>query len=82
MINHPGVILMPDTSTGQQEQRDADAELPDRPRVKDVAKWLGVHQMSVYRWIHNGDIPCKRVGKRTYIFEKAALLEWAKPQMV
>lgn len=68
----------------QQEQQIVpitDAQLPDRPRVKDVAKWLGVHQMSVYRWIQKGDIPCKRVGKRTYIFEKAVLLEWAKPQV-
>jgi excisionase family DNA binding protein len=75
MIDHLHGIHTPDPP-------GADALLPDRPRVKDVARWLGVHVNSVYGWIRKGEIPCKRVGKRTYIFEKAALLEWAKPEGV
>lgn len=81
MITTAGVVPMPNKIEQQREQPITDAELPDRPRVKQVAEWLGVNKASVYRWIQRGEIPCKRVGKRTYIFEKAALLEWAKPQM-
>lgn len=75
MIDHLGGVV-----TRQADRRITDAELPDRPRVKHVAAWLGVHINTIYGLIHKGEIPCKCVGKRTYIFEKAALLEWAKPE--
>lgn len=63
------------------EKPITDADLPDRPRVKDVARWLGLNPHTIYRLIHSGGIPCKVVGKRTYIFEKATLLEWARPEV-
>lgn len=68
------------TTDVQPAKQSTDAELPDRPRVKDVARWLGLHQNTIYLWIHRGQIPCKVMGKRTYIFDKALLLEWAKPE--
>lgn len=62
------------------KEGEADAELPDRPRVKDVARWLGRHPNTIYNLIRKGEIPCKVVGKRIFVFDKAALLEWAKPE--
>lgn len=56
-----------------------DAELPDRPTVREVADWLNKSINTIYLWARKGLIPCKRVG-RSYIFDKAALLEWVKPE--
>jgi len=56
-----------------------DADLPDRPKVKEVARWLGVHTNTIYKQAREGEIPCKRLG-RLYIFDKAALLKWARPE--
>lgn len=88
-----GPVAEPDRrrEAGEEDARDkrlmndlgiteigAGAELPDQLRVKDVARWLGLHQNTIYGLIHKGEIPCKRIGKRTYIFNKATLLEWEK----
>lgn len=56
-----------------------DAELPDRPTVRQVAAWLGKSSNTIYLWAREGEIPVKRVG-RSYLFDKAALLEWARPE--
>lgn len=56
-----------------------DADLPDRPTVREVADWLNKSINTIYLWARKGLIPCKRVG-RSYIFDKAALLKWARPE--
>lgn len=58
-----------------------DAELPDTPTPQQVAQWLQKRLCTVYSWCRAGAIPCKRVQK-SYIFDKAALLEWRKPTEV
>jgi excisionase family DNA binding protein len=55
----------------------SDAELPDRPTVGEIARWLRKHPNAIYNWARKGLIPGRKVG-RSYIFDKAALLEWAK----
>jgi excisionase family DNA binding protein len=60
-----------------QAEPGADAELPDRPKAQEIAAWLRVHVQTVYNWAHAGEIPCVRRG-RTFIFDKAALVEWAR----
>lgn len=67
------------TRERQADRQITDADLPDRPRVKHVAAWLGVHANTIYGLIRKGEIPCKIVGKRTYTFEKDALLRWHRP---
>src|SRR5215470_17819661 len=56
-----------------------DAELPDRPTPMEVARWLRRSRGTIYNWVRDGLIPCKRVGN-AYIFEKAALLKWASSE--
>lgn len=63
----------------QAGQPITDAGLPDRPTVRQVAAWLGKSANTIYLWAREGLIPCKRVG-RSYIFDKAALLKWARPE--
>lgn len=45
--------------------------------VDNVAEELGVHEKTVRRWIHNGSLTAKRVGKgfRIHRFAVAALLD-------
>jgi excisionase family DNA binding protein len=63
----------------QAKQQITDAELPDRPTVAEVARWLRKSISTIYLWCREGLIPCVRVG-RSYIFDKVALIEWAKPK--
>lgn len=56
-----------------------DDDLPDRPNVREVARWLRKSPNTVYFWARKRMIPCRRVG-RSYLFDKAALLEWARPK--
>lgn len=63
----------------QGDKQITDAELPDRPTVRQVAAWIGKSINTIYLWAGNGEIPCRRVG-RSYIFDKAALLKWARPE--
>jgi excisionase family DNA binding protein len=67
----------------QQQQADClpdapitDEELPDRPTPMEVARWLRKSRHTIYNWVRDGILPCKRVGK-SYIFKKADLLKWA-----
>ncbi len=55
-----------------------DNQLPDRPTVQEVARWLRKSPNTIYLWRRQGLIPHKVVG-RSKIFDKAALIEWAKP---
>jgi Helix-turn-helix domain len=56
-----------------------DNQLPDRPTVQEVARWLRKSPNTIYLWCRQGLIPHKVVG-RSKIFDKAALIEWAKPK--
>ena len=43
---------------------------PDRPQrtqimtTKEIAKYLGVHEMTVYRWLKKGVLPGFKIGGR------------------
>ena len=65
----------------QQQAREqfTDETLPDRPKIREIAIWLRVSLRTVYGWARAGKIPCRKLG-RTYIFDKAALLKWARPE--
>lgn len=81
MLDDRNGILTPDP---QRQQRQAgkqitDAELPDRPTIKQVAAWIGKSPNTVYLWARKGEIPRLKVG-RSYIFDKGALLKWARPE--
>jgi len=56
-----------------------DRKLPDRPTVAEIAQWLRRSRNTIYKLVRDGAIPCKKVG-RIYIFDKRALLEWARPE--
>ena len=72
------LTIMNQPATIQQRPPITDAALPDRPTVKEVARWLRKSPNCIYMWASCGKIPCVQVG-RSYIFDKAALLEWARP---
>jgi excisionase family DNA binding protein len=46
------------------------AEVPVRPErtqimtTKEIAKYLGVHEMTVYRWLKKGVLPGFKIGGR------------------
>jgi excisionase family DNA binding protein len=63
----------------QAEQQITDETLPDRPKVAEIAAWLRLSANTIYGWAREGKIPCVKRG-RTYIFDKAALLKWARPE--
>ena len=45
--------------------------------IKEVAEFLGVSKIAIYKWAKKGFIPCLRVG-RQYRFIKEEIIEWAK----
>lgn len=63
----------------QASKQLTDETLPDRPKIKEIAAWLRVSLRTVYGWAREGKIPCRKIG-RTYIFDKAALLKWARSE--
>jgi excisionase family DNA binding protein len=65
--------------TREEQQQITDETLPDRPKVAEVAAWLRLHYNTIYSWARDGKIPCVKRG-RTIIFDKAALLKWARPK--
>ena len=36
-------------------------------RLRDVSRELGVHRITLYRWIRHGFIDSRRVGRMTFI---------------
>jgi len=44
---------------------------------KEVARLLGLPEVTVQRWIHQGKIPTKTLGKKT-VLKKSEILNWAK----
>jgi hypothetical protein len=58
-------------------------ELPDRPKMREVAAWLGFSYARVRQLAIEGAIPCKKIKRKNYnayLFDKAALIEWARPE--
>ncbi len=48
---------------------EARKEMPNRERTqimttKEIAKYLGVHEMTVYRWLKKGVLPGFKIGGR------------------
>jgi hypothetical protein len=82
VIDMKSIILDQDIPTINEEDRLAppleDNQLPDRPTVQEVARWLRKSPNTIYLWCRQGLIPHKVVG-RSNIFDKAALIKWAKP---
>lgn len=54
--------------------------LPRLLTVQEVAKWLGVHPMTIYRKAAKGLIPAVKIGK-AWLFAEDVLGEWIKSQM-
>jgi len=49
------------------ELRPKDPERPERTQImttKEIAKYLGVHEMTVYRWLKKGVLPGFKIGGR------------------
>lgn len=64
---------------GRYEVKNVDEALPkkDLLRVEDVAEYLGVGQVTVYRWCREGRLPCLKVG-RSWRIRRAALEEFLR----
>lgn len=45
--------------------------------VKEVAEFLDVSEVVVYRWAKRGFIPCLKVG-RQYRFIREEVIDWAR----
>ena len=54
--------------------------LPKFLTVQEVAEWLGVHPMTIYRKAAKGQIPAIKIGK-SWLFTESALNEWIQSQM-
>jgi excisionase family DNA binding protein len=50
------------------ESRDKDgSQTPERTQImttREIAKYLGVHEMTVYRWLKKGILPGFKIGGR------------------
>ena len=60
-------------------------DFPKRQRtqimtLKEVAKYLGVHEMTVYRLLKAGKVPATKVGGQ-WRFKKDMLDEWLTSRM-
>ena len=49
--------------------------------VKEVARYLGVSEKEIYRWVGEGTIPLHKVGGN-YRFNRTELLEWANARNI
>jgi excisionase family DNA binding protein len=62
-----------DSTSGKNARNDA---APDQPRaqfltVAEVASLMRVSKMTVYRLVHNGELPAVRVGRSFRVHAKA-----------
>ena len=51
----------------EPQPRDAAQQRPERTQImttKEIAKYLGVHEMTVYRWLKKGILPGFKIGGR------------------
>ncbi len=49
------------------EPKKEPGQRPDRTQImttKEIAKYLGVHEMTVYRWLKKGVLPGFKIGGR------------------
>ncbi len=47
--------------------KDVTGQRPERTQImttKEIAKYLGVHEMTVYRWLKKGILPGFKIGGR------------------
>lgn len=57
-------------NTNGAEPKYKEAPVPGRPErtqimtTKEIAKYLGVHEMTVYRWLKKGVLPGFKIGGR------------------
>jgi predicted DNA-binding transcriptional regulator AlpA len=53
--------------------------LPPKPRTRDVLRWLGVSDVTLWRWRQAGTFPAPaRLGNtRTLFWDRDELLAWA-----
>lgn len=51
-----------------------------RPNGPDAAKLIGVHRVTLYRWIKDGVLPAWRVGLRKLRVSRGDLLKQVQPQ--
>ena len=57
-------------------RESSDKDLGDRLwTVRDVAKFLSVHEKTIYDWAARGDLPCFRLGNRLR-FSPTELTRW------
>ncbi len=52
---------------GAAESRPEEPKKPERTQImttKEIAKYLGVHEMTVYRWLKKGVLPGFKIGGR------------------
>lgn len=49
---------------GDQPRRDSVKDRTQIMTTKEVAKYLGVHEMTVYRWLKKGVLPGFKIGGR------------------
>jgi len=53
--------------TDAAELRPQDSDKPERTQImttKEIAKYLGVHEMTIYRWLKKGVLPGFKIGGR------------------
>lgn len=48
---------------------------PEVIKADDVARMLGVSKQTVYSAARDGELPCRRVGRR-YVFVKQVIQDW------
>lgn len=53
----------------------AESELPTILTVREVAGYLRMHEMTIYRMARQGDIPAYKVGNR-WRFNRTRLEDW------
>ena len=49
------------------EPKMSEGKRPERTQImttKEIAKYLGVHEMTVYRWLKKGVLPGFKIGRR------------------
>ena len=72
------------TNGTEPKFKDMNGARPERTQImttKEIAKYLGVHEMTVYRWLKKGILPGFKIGGRwrskkdlldTYLVQKMA----------
>jgi predicted DNA-binding transcriptional regulator AlpA len=57
----------------------ATTPLPPKPRPRDVCAWLGISDVTLWRWRQRGVIPAPIAlgNTRSLFFDRAELLAWA-----